>query len=372
MAHKILYTPDIIVFPSDLDNISIQVDGPYVDVLLSRSTGSNSVTVFSERFYPFNGVVTLCDLASLVIEEMRAAGLSYSIFSLKAFSDSASGNADSKSIRVVFCDRFSVAQDKFLFAREHFLTTLTYRRVAPNSTLLLSLFVQKADSLAHSINYVCQKPDGSSFTHSMTIYPDKMAHSSDVVELNIEYAAILQDAASFSGLAPDVLKLLSFSVNCGKRAVTCFVDPLLDPADSFIFRNCFNARECVCLPVVTSAKTTVDRSTALINGFSNFYDSSTEKIYDVQAGPLTHDEADWIDQLFSSYDVLRPVPGDGNPSEPYILTPVLITDSTCEISDSDDKPNTVKFSWRHTSSRPMVRLPYSPGIFSLQFDFRFS
>ena len=118
------------------------------------------------------------------------------------------------------------------------------------------------------------------------------------------------------------------------------------------------------MPVLTTAKTDVDRSLAVINGKSQFYNQSTAKTYEVEATRLTSDEAAWIDQLFSSYDVFRIEPDATNPDEPLVLAPVLITDCTCEIHDGDEKLNTVKFTWRHTDNRPIVRLSASPGIFT--------
>ena len=52
--------------------------------------------------------------------------------------------------------------------------------------------------------------------------------------------------------------------------------------------------------------------------------------------PLTSDEVERIDQLFSSYDVFRIEPDATNPDEQLVLAPILITDCTCKIQDSDE------------------------------------
>lgn len=92
------------------------------------------------------------------------------------------------------------------------------------------------------------------------------------------------------------------------------------------------------------------------------------KTYEVQTGPFTSDEAGWIDQLFSSYDVFHIEPDATNPDEPLVRAPVLINDCTCEIHDGDEKLNTAKFTWRHTDNRPIVRLSASPGICSIHIS----
>lgn len=70
---------------------------------------------------------------------------------------------------------------------------------------------------------------------------------------------------------------------------------------------------------------------AFVNGKLQFYNQSTAKTYEVQTGAPTSDETEWIDQLFSLYDVFRIEPDATNPDEPLVLALVLITDCTCEI-----------------------------------------
>ena len=54
------------------------------------------------------------------------------------------------------------------------------------------------------------------------------------------------------------------------------------------------------------------------------------------------------------------------------MLPILITDFTSELSDTDDKPNSVKFTWRFKDTRPKFNARYSPGIFDTHFQPPFS
>lgn len=54
------------------------------------------------------------------------------------------------------------------------------------------------------------------------------------------------------------------------------------------------------------------------------------------------------------------------------LIPILITDFTSEFSDTDDKLNKVKFTWRFAENRPFVNLYELPGIFNDKFNPVFS
>lgn len=97
---------------------------------------------------------------------------------------------------------------------------------------------------------------------------------------------------------------------------------------------------------------------------------------------LTFDEADWEGQLFSAHTVMRFESETLDENSPLVFTEVLISDCTCEISDSDEssmqslgfaeKPNTAKFTWRYAGNRPIVRLSASPGIFTSPYNSAYS
>ena len=59
-------------------------------------------------------------------------------------------------------------------------------------------------------------------------------------------------------------------------------------------------------------------------------------------------------------------------NSPLVFAEVLISDCTCEISDSDEKPNTAKFTWRYADNRPIVRLSASSGIFTSPYNIVYS
>lgn len=64
------------------------------------------------------------------------------------------------------------------------------------------------------------------------------------------------------------------------------------------------------------------------------------------------------------------VKGEGSDYETdfYAMRPILITDFTSEISDGDDKLNSVKFTWRFTDNLPYISMPETPGIFNGKFN----
>ena len=370
MAHRITYKPQGILLSSAIGEVGIEVEGSYVDV---RLTATGGITILSERYYAYGGRVTLYDLASLMEAEMRASGSTFADFTLTVFTDTIGNKSDSYTFHILYCDRFTVCTDIETFLRENFLSTLQYRRVADGSTTSLFFFTFAGDSLAYSISYVARKIETGSIYRNTFTLGGGTATGWGVQQINVAISSIVADAAAKAGARLTEMEVVSFTVTCGQRSISCFVDrSLSDPDNCFAFRNCFNVWDVAVLPHITNAKTDVDRSTAVINGSSRFYNQSVNKTYEVTAGPLTADEAAWIDQLFTSYEVFRFEPNDCDETEPYLLQHILITDMNCEISDSDEKPNTVKFTWRYTDNRAIVRFSASRGIFTSPFDYRYT
>lgn len=370
MAHSIQKKPQGILLSSAIGEIPIAVDGDFVDVTL---TAPGEKVILSERYYAYAGTVTLYDLASLIEAEMRATEVPIADFTLRAFTNKPDNKADSCVLHILYCDRFTVCTDIPAFLKENFLTTLSMRRVAPDTTLSLFIYAEKGESIDYSVAHTSRKKDSEAlYHHSYSADVGKFADLSGVIQLNISLSSIIADAASFATAKLGEITLIQFTVSCGQRSISCFVDNSLDDHETFYFRNCFNVWDRATLPVATTAKTDVDRSVAIINGKSRFYNQSTAKTYEVQTGPLTSDEAEWIDQLFSSYDVFRIEPDATNPDEPLVFAPVLITDCTCEVQNGNEKLNTVKFTWRYTDNRPIVRLSASRGIFTSPYNLVYS
>lgn len=198
------------------------------------------------------------------------------------------------------------------------------------------------------------------------------AAGTGVALLNISQPSLVNVIAEIYGLKSYAIEIVGYTVRVGQRAVTAYIDGSLSMGDSFIFRNCFNVLDVATLPCVTTSKTDVDRSTAVVNGTSSFYDQKVEQTFEVECGPLTSDECQWLDQLAASREVMRFVANPCDDSEPWLFAPVLITDSSVEVSDTDEKPNTVKFTWRFADHRPHVLLSASPGIFKSPYTLPFS
>lgn len=368
MAHRIINKPGGITLSSQIGDIAVSVDGAHVDV---RLTASGGITLLAERFYAYGGGVTLFDVASLIEDEMRSSGQSYADFTLTVGNDAAVH--DTHTLHVLYCDRHTLCTAPGVFLAENFLTTLQHRRVAPGDTLSLFFFALTGDTRQADILFSYRRVGSDTFLrHSLTLHRGLTATAAGVFQLDISQSAMLQTVAASTATKPYQWEIVSFTVRVATRSLTAYVDRALDAADSFIFRNCFNVWDAAPLPAATTAKTDVERSTAVINTRSTFYNQRVAKSYETVAAPLTSDEAEWIDQLFASREVMRFEPNPCDDTEPLLFAPILITDTDCEIALDGDKPNTAKFTWRYADNRPIVRLSASPGIFRSEYNLPFS
>ncbi|MCM1163367.1 MAG: hypothetical protein NC339_03855 [Muribaculaceae bacterium] len=168
----------------------------------------------------------------------------------------------------------------------------------------------------------------------------------------------------------DSLTLQSVTVRVGNRSLTFYVDQSLCGIRPFWYTNFFNEPEQLVLPRVTVEKVKTDRSLAVIGRTSQFYDVSTTKEYEVQSSPLIYDEHLQIEQMLSSANVRMPWGNEmpNNETDFNAMLEILITDYTSELSDSDEKPNSVKFTWRFAENRPKALPPCSPDIFNDIFN----
>lgn len=370
MAHRIIYKPTGITLSSQLGDLSVAVDGTSVDV---RLTAPGAIVLLDERYYAYGGYVTLYDLASLIENQMRIDGSTFADFTLTVGNGSATH--DTAVLHIFYCNRFTVCTDVDVFLRENFLTTLNYRRIAPYDTLSLFLFAKSGEELIYDIAVSWLSPaiaDGKPQLHRGTLNKPQVTTADSVKQINVSLTQLRNKLATTYGIKYHSVEVLGFTLSAGQRSISVFIDPSLQRYTGFIFRNCFNVWDMLSVPMVTTAKTDVERSTAVINTVSSFYNQRVTKTHEVEAGPLTSDEGEWIDQLFTSCSVMRFEPNDCDETEPLLITDILITDSTCEVSDNPEKPVSVKFTWRYADNRPLVRLSASPGIFTSPYNLPFS
>ena len=351
-----------------IGTISILTDKEYIDVDISTTeTGK----LLSERYYATDGRVLLYDLRSLVEQAMRPYGIVVMSVWFEVYvdiPDDHSDDYDRGGFKCIYCDRDIDIYDFEPLLRSHFLTAAASRRVAPESFVFLPFFAYFGELVNYEIfaDFVSGGESGHcSFKGPLQ---QTSATSNEVWTHTIFCAEVKRHAEDMVG---GEIELTAFTIRVGDRAASFFIDKSLAGTRPFYFRNCFNVPDNLFVPAVTTAKTKVDRSLAVLGTVSQFYDATCEQTYEVQSAGLTADECSLGEQMFCSDDVRTPYESAPDDGDFDALRPVLITDSTSEIADDPEKPNTVKFAWRYTENRIAQRNPLGVGIFTEPYDYTF-
>ena len=253
--------------------------------------------------------------------------------------------------------------------KSHFLTVASARRIAPKSTVLLSWVVQPMEDMAYSAHcdYIA---DGVNGHCTLTLgYENVTSSALDVVTEAVDSTQLEAMVASMVGKK---VQLTAFTVTCGDRAATFFIASQMPQKACFYFRNAFNVPDLVAIPAETVAKTTVERSVAVLNERSQFYDSTCQQSFEVQSAALTHGECALAQQLFTADDARVLYGCLEDEADLDAMQKILITDSTCEVSDFPEKPNAVKFTWRFDVRRIALPNPEQGGIFTEPYNYVFT
>ena len=344
--------------------ISTNLD--YVDVII----GVDGEELLSGRYFASGGWAVISDMQSLLEEAMRQRQLSLMAVDVVAYhdiNDSSLADYDRTTYGVLFCDRQpEVGFNADTFAH-HFLTAASSRRIAPQASVLLGFYAAAGESLAYDViaDYVVNGQAAQAVIHGQG---EGIASVAIVYTLGFQLSYIRQKVEQLAGLA---VELLGFTVRCGNRSASFYVDRDIAPLDAFYFRNCFNLPDQIFLPADTVTKTKAERSVATLADSSLFYDFSAEQSFEVQSGGLTPAECHLAAQLFTAHEVNKPYADGIEELDFDAMPPVLITESTCEFSRLSDKPNSVKFTWRYaTNGCTHPALPFS-DIFTEPFNYVF-
>ena len=360
-----------------IGTISILTDKEYIDVDISTTEKDY---LLSERYYATDGKVTLYDLRSLVEQAMRPHGIVVTNIWFEVYVDTPdehSDDYDRAGFKVIYCDRDIDIYDFEPLLRSHFLTAAASRRVAPESFVFLPFFAYYGELVNYEVfvDYVLKgtwDEERGTRTAGHCSFKGPLqqtsATSNEVWTHTIFCAEVKRHAEDMVGAE---IELTAFTVRVGDRAASFFIDKSLSGTRPFYFRNCFNVPDNLFVPAVTTAKTKVDRSLAVLGSVSQFYDATCEQTYEVQSAGLTADECSLAEQMFCSDDVRTPYESAPDDGDFDALRPVLITDSTSEIADDPEKPNTVKFAWRYAENRIAQRNPLGVGIFTEHYDYTF-
>lgn len=359
-----------------LGDVAILTDHQYLNVVFATATE----VLLSGKFYAANGTVTLADLRSLAELAIKATGFSVEKFYVRAVYGDEQVEA---SFTAVYCDCDIDIYDVEPLFKNHFLTAARSRRIAPDAFVFLSFFARKGERLTYHIfcDYLVKGKSGEvrgksaverDLQRGQTSFIGGLANFS-AVEDNVQTLTVICSEVQkrASEIEGTEVELVSFTVRCDNRAITFFIDKSLSGQRCFYFRNAFNAPDLLYFTAVTTAKTSNDRSLAVLTDRSEFYDNAPKQEFEVQSGALTADECALAEQLFSADDARVTYESQPDDADFDALRPILISDFTCELADLQEKPNSVKFTWRYATNRPTLTNPVHDEVFNDSYNFTF-
>ena len=350
-----------LLFSSAIPDLAIITDGDGEVEIALTSDGSE---VFIASYFPYNRQIKVFDLRSVVEMYMRENDSSLMDFAISATASSVTHQLC--LFKVVYLEhRFDGDIAEFL--RNNFLTNTSSKRTSEKAVEHLHFFLDAGEQT--SIRYEIVTRRGEEEPH-LTVITQQMIVPQTATIIMVEVSCLaIREMAS---LGEDT-RLLAYSVHIGQRAFTYYVSQH-EPQVMLYFRNAFNRFECCQLEAVTTQIAESDRSIAVTNRISTFYNQRNEKKYQVETAWLTYEQAQWIEQLFYSHDVRMGTRYGQESGEvvPEHLPKILITDFTCEIDDSDGELNTVKFTYQFADRRTYLQTDYltvdHDRIFTEQYD----
>ena len=342
--------PDIVIGTSDDNEVEVCLD-------------CRDHTIFSALHFPYGRSVKIHDLRSVVEYYLRDRNTSIEDFQLRAVTDGRSVTL--ATFKVLYLEQHFTG-DIGEFLRNNFLTTMAGKLTSPMATEFLHFFIAAGSQETVRYQVVASVDDidgGEPRVYQLTENCGTSNYDR-IHRLEVTYEVMMGLVESpAQGRPRDAITIHAYSVHAGARAFTFYVQRH-EPPLSLYFRNAFNVFERCDLQAVTTHKPKVDRSIAVTNRISTFYNQQNEKEYEVETSGLTVEQAKWIEQLFYSHDVRMATMREDYSEETYgsynptYMPQILITDFNCEIHDRDGELNSVKFTYQYADRRTYLQTDY--------------
>ena len=337
------------------EGIEYETDQPSLEVSIYVNTSK----VFSSTYYPYQEVVLVRDIRSIIEAAMADRQMSFATLKIVAAEPTSKaptltydedGNmhmtfddatpepitVTAEGIKVIYsCYKTIDDSDSFLYS--NFLTSRKSALIPRNVQLKLSNYTKAyAQGSNYALIYYSQRSVPEQvFTYKADL--GKMQSTSEkIVTVNLTHQSFkssVDQAMNINCIVHGV------EYHIGVRQFNIFFTDE-EPTEVFSFRNAFNVEEIYSLFGATTIKTEVDRSEAVCGHKTQFYDETVKVKHEVETAQLPYDEAKWLNQMLTSKLVKRRIE-DGSYEK------VLISDITSEVSDSDKELIRLKFTWKY-------------------------
>ena len=342
------YDPSVVYLSSGIPTFYISTASESAKVSLYRSENC----IFETRMYAQKNRLTVRDLRQVIEQDMRDNYLTFAAYTLYTDDDT----VVSKFNVLYCCMKFTGDNKQFLVNR--FLTTSTSKQMA---------------RVKDELYFFVRKEEGVIAPRQFVTYKDATGN----ILLHDKQFSTRPGASGYGGVFCVEVKpndyaslgtVLSITTMVGSRSFTHFYIEQ-QPSLKLFYANIFNVPEQVHLIGVTSRKTEVERSEAVIHRTTSFYDQTTTELREFESAPMSKPTADMIGEIVSSH-MVNIIDQDYEDWDD--LPTILITDSSVELKDAKGELNTVKLTFRYEDDSPHLPLftePEQPfnNVYSLPY-----
>ena len=333
-------------FTSAFDRVEVETDLPKVSVTI---IDGEQRTVYDTTLYAYGGKVVICDLATVFEHHMEAHDMAFTFMWLRV-ADPSDLRTQATMTYGTFYGRHRYCGSVTEWVDRHFLNASPAKVSFVGSTELLNWWYP-GGSLVREHRTIVYEANGEQLT-AETVTLLERQNSTSVRQSVVDYNAMLQSLGAS--------RILSVSVAHGERMATIYYTHA--PVMAFLFRNAYNTLEVATVQGMTKRKAETDRSLASCNRRVSLYNKRDKYSFEVETAPMPLERVTLLEQLCTSHKVWMYTNG----AEPVDRFRVVITDHTIEVSDSDDKLQTVKFTFQFEDSRLVMTEDIS-DIFTGQF-----
>lgn len=343
-------------FSATPPSIEISTDTAALVTITATTDDGAELPLYSETLTPADGQITLDDLSGLFTPYARQ------YFHLLVTVSAPSTSYGTQTFDLYHGELVtSLSCEEFL--SKHFLTTYDgQRRTSPHRREYLYYCLDTADPL-YKYSVIAQ----ICLSNGKTVRKTGTSSASGRVYCIDASPAFIINAAKDELEADPEAFVMSYTIEVNNKSQEYVIDydePDCPAVISFI--NPFGCREFVYPAGRLQASPTYARSTTRIRGQLSNYDIQETRTFKLALGPLTTDEAAWIDDLFRSLDTwLCQKQG----STLKLLREIVITDSKSDQSTADDDlpAYTLEFVYAQPCHN-VLNLSRSGRVFSDAFD----
>ncbi|MBD5307161.1 MAG: hypothetical protein HDS14_06000 [Bacteroides sp.] len=324
-----------------LPDLSVSTDLEALFIRISR----DGYTITHNLLYASGHKISIYALRSLIETDMADNDLSVASYTLLIENADSTVTLADKSFSVIFCARDVGALDESSWLARNFLIADPFRRIPSSATIRLPWIPAQGETPLLSIAIHADAPGSSDLSpvhlpvlrSESPVLPD--APAPDISFISIPLLSVPEEYGLPSGAIIRRIDIL-----LGERGASFFIDPDLDQAPAFIYRDSFNIQTSVNIPAVTASKTETDRQLCALIDRNTITAHRTWKLFSSIFAPLPDSEISAVEDLVASHMTAILIPAS-DPEEPLRQIPIAITEINIDRQDPDDLTE-VSFSYR--------------------------